>query len=112
MPVNFDKTRRFALNLPVEVADKVALLAEADRRSVASWLRNCVVDAVEKASIDSVRPSGRTPDAKPVAAPDGWTEEVVTKKTEPRRSDSFTETVMELLMEKMKAEAAAAAAKD
>ena len=66
MPVNFDKTRRFALNLPVEIADKVALLAEADRRSVASWLRNCVVDAVEQASIES--------DAKPDAAPD----EVVT----------------------------------
>ena len=46
MPVDLSKTKRFALNLPIELADKVAELAAKDRRSVASWLRNAIEDRV------------------------------------------------------------------
>ena len=45
MPVDPSKTKRFAVNLPLELAEKVEALAEKERRSVASWLRNAIEDA-------------------------------------------------------------------
>ena len=50
MPVNPEKTARLAVNVPVELADQVKELALKERRSVASWLRNAVEDAVKQQS--------------------------------------------------------------
>lgn len=47
MPVDPAKTRRLSVNVPLELAEKVEALAAKERRSVASWLRNCVEDAIE-----------------------------------------------------------------
>ena len=44
MPVDPEKTARLAVNVPVELAEKVKALAAAERRSVASWLRNAIED--------------------------------------------------------------------
>jgi len=46
MPVDPNKTKRVALSLPVDVANKVQQLADKERRSVSSWLRNAVEDRV------------------------------------------------------------------
>jgi predicted DNA-binding protein len=46
MPVDPTKTTRLAVNLPVDLAEKVKALAAKERRSVASWLRNAIEDSV------------------------------------------------------------------
>lgn len=46
MPVDPSKTTRLAVNLPVDLAEKVKELAAKERRSVASWLRNAIEDSV------------------------------------------------------------------
>lgn len=46
MPVDPNKSKRVALSLPIDVADKVQQLADKERRSVSSWLRNAVEDRV------------------------------------------------------------------
>ena len=49
MPVDLSKTKRFAVNLPIELAEEVERLAKADRRPAAAWLRNAIEDAVNAA---------------------------------------------------------------
>ena len=49
MPVNPDNTKRLAVSLSVELADRVARLAKDDRRSVSNWLANTIELAVEAA---------------------------------------------------------------
>ena len=46
MPVDLNKTKRIALNLPIELADRATKLAEKDRRSLSQWLRNAIEDRV------------------------------------------------------------------
>ena len=46
MPVNPERTKRIPVSLDMDTAEKVAVLAKRDRRSVASWLRCCVEDRV------------------------------------------------------------------
>ncbi len=46
VPVNPEKTKRIPVSLDMDTAEKVAVLAKRDRRSVASWLRCCVEDRV------------------------------------------------------------------
>ena len=48
MPVNPSTTVRLAVNLPVDLAEKVKALAAQERRSVASWLRNAIEDSVNE----------------------------------------------------------------
>ncbi len=45
MPIDPRKTKRIAVQLPVELAAKVTALADADRRSMSSWVRNAIEDA-------------------------------------------------------------------
>jgi predicted transcriptional regulator len=49
MPVDLSKTKRFAVNLPIDLAEEVERLAKADRRPAAAWLRNAIEDAVKAA---------------------------------------------------------------
>ena len=49
MPVDLSKTKRFAVNLPIDLAEEVERLAKADRRTAAGWLRNAIEDAVKAA---------------------------------------------------------------
>ena len=46
MPVNPDKTKRLAVSLPVEMAERVERLAKDDRRSVSQWLSFTIETAV------------------------------------------------------------------
>ena len=46
MPVNKDNTKRLAVNLPVDLYERLVVLAAKDRRTVSSWLRVAVEDRV------------------------------------------------------------------
>lgn len=82
MPVNKDTTKRFAINLPVELAEKVDALAAGERRSVASWLRNAVEDAVKASSDASLNQA--------IANIPGATVDVVTKNSKSRSRKKAT----------------------
>lgn len=47
MPIDPTKLKRYAVNLPLDLAEQVEALAAKERRSVASWLRNAIEDCVE-----------------------------------------------------------------
>lgn len=57
MPVDLNKTKRIALNLPIELADRATKLAEKDRRSLSQWLRNAIEDRViaDERSVDQTQ---------------------------------------------------------
>ncbi len=46
MPVNKDNTKRLAVNLPIDLYERLVVLAAKDRRTVSSWLRVAVEDRV------------------------------------------------------------------
>ena len=46
MPVNKDNTKRLAVNLPMDLYERLEVLAMRDRRTVSSWLRVAVEDRV------------------------------------------------------------------
>lgn len=48
MPINPDKAKRIPITVSLELAEKIAALAEKERRSVASWVRNAVEDRVNQ----------------------------------------------------------------
>ena len=48
MPVNPLKTKRLALNLPIELYERVVHKAQAERRPVTQYIRNVLEDAVNK----------------------------------------------------------------
>lgn len=52
MPINSDKTKRIPITVAHGMADKIAALANKERRSVASWIRNAVEDRVNQDWID------------------------------------------------------------
>ena len=46
MPVNRSKTERLSISLPAEVHHAISALAEVERRSIASLVRNLLIDHV------------------------------------------------------------------
>ena len=46
VPINPDKAKRIPITVSLELAEKISVLAEKERRSVASWIRNAVEDRV------------------------------------------------------------------
>ena len=47
VPVDLKKTKRVAVNLPIELYQEAAQMARHDRRTIAQWFRVAIEDAIK-----------------------------------------------------------------